>query len=992
MKQLIQKIFGTKHERDIKRMYPLVDKVNEFFESYKSLSEEALKGKTQEFRDRLAAGETVDDLMCEAFAVVKEACRRLTGHSWEVAGIDTTWDMVPYDVQIIGAIALHEGRIAEMATGEGKTLVATMPVYLNALTGEGVHLVTVNDYLALRDSEWMGEIYKYLGLTVGCIQQDMDPPERKEQYACDITFGTNNQFGFDYLRDNMVQDAADRVQRGFHYAIVDEVDSVLIDEARTPLIISGAVANPDFGRYDEMRPHVHELVRRQNQLITEKIDQAERLMNKEDADDYEIGYLLLMASRAVPKHKKLMKMLKETGVKKLIQQVESQLIRDKRMHQLDDKLYFVIDEREHSINLTDSGLSQMPPNVQDLFIIPDLASELGAIDSDENLSAEEKSKKSEEIYQLHGLRSEKVHNIQQLLKAYSLYEKNVEYVVQEGKVLIVDEFTGRLMPGRRFSDGLHEAIEAKEGVKVESQTQTMAAITIQNYFRMYDKLAGMTGTAETEAEEFFDIYKLDVVVIPTNKPVKRDDMDDQIYRTRTEKYKAISDEIARLHNAGRPVLVGTVSVEVSEILSRMLNRVGLKHNVLNAKRHQQEAEIVQSAGHSGAVTIATNMAGRGTDIKLGEGVREVGGLHILGTERHESRRIDRQLRGRSGRQGDPGSSQFFLSLEDDLMRLFGSDRIATIMDKMGVKEGEVITHGMITKAIERAQKKVEAQNFGIRKHTLKYDDVLNQQRQVIYTRRLSALEDESIKDTILELIENTIENVIENNCPEKVYPENWNLTELKKALRYAFLLDLKIPEEEIPNLTREKLFTDIKKAVLAIYESKEKAYGEDIMRRLEKYASLTTVDQYWRDHLTEIEELRTGIGLRAYGQRDPLLEYKREAFDMFSAMIDEIDKETVGKVYRMQIRLPEPSRKERRRSEMIASHEDATGMGLQTAAQQAEGSDGNSGGGVATQQMAEAAERGKKKPVKRDVPKVGRNDPCPCGSGKKYKKCCGRES
>jgi preprotein translocase subunit SecA len=990
MKNLITTIFGTKHDRDIKKLWPMVEEINGHFDEFESLTDEQLRGKTDEFISRLEAGETLEDILPEAFAVVKQACKRLVDQSWDVAGIETAWDMIPYDVQLIGGVALHQGRIAEMATGEGKTLVATMPLYLNALTKRGVHLVTVNDYLALRDSQWMGKIYEFLGLTVGCIQHDMDPQERKEQYNCDITYGTNNEFGFDYLRDNMVQDPNDRVHRKFHYAIVDEVDSVLIDEARTPLIISGAVPNPDTGRYNEMKPFVNDLVRKQNQLVGQYIAQAEKLMADEESDDYQIGFNLLAASRGAPKHKKYLKLIKETGVKRLISQVEASLMRDKKMHELDEELFYAIDEREHSINLTDNGRAQFPKDVQELFVIPDISTELSAIEGDESISENEKDQRRDEAYKIHGLRSEKVHNISQLLKAYSLFEKNNEYVVQEGKVLIVDEFTGRLMPGRRFSDGLHEAIEAKEGVKVESQTQTLATVTLQNFFRMYEKLAGMTGTAETEAAEFFDIYKLDVVVIPTHQEVCRDDMEDQIYRTRGEKYNAIIEEIVSLHNAGRPVLVGTVSVEVSEVLSKMLTRVGLDHNVLNAKRHQQEAEVVAHAGKSGSVTIATNMAGRGTDIKLGSGVVDAGGLHILGTERHESRRIDRQLRGRSGRQGDPGSSQFFLSLEDDLMRLFGSDRIASVMDKLGVEEGEVITHAMISKAIERAQKRVEAQNFAIRKHTLKYDDVMNQQRQVIYGRRLQALEDEDIKATILELIDNTIDATIEDFCPENEYPENWNIADLQDRLRRVFLLNLQIKKDDLPELTREKLFEEIKKAVTLIYNKKEEAYGSELMRKLEKYAALVTIDQYWRDHLNEVDELRTGINLRAYGQRDPLLEYKKEAFEMFRNLIDEIDRETAARVYRMQVKAPEPTRDERRRQpELVASHADTTGMGIRAGEQQA-GATGT--GGVEVSPMAEASERGKRKPVKRKTPKVGRNDPCPCGSGKKYKKCCGRDA
>ncbi|MFH1699741.1 MAG: preprotein translocase subunit SecA [Candidatus Zixiibacteriota bacterium] len=983
MKSLITKMFGTKHDRDIKKLKPIVDEINSHYDLFDSLTDDELKAKTGEFKKRLANGETLEDILTEAFALVKQACKRLYGQSWEVAGIETEWNMIPYNVQLIGGIVLHQGKIAEMATGEGKTLVATLPVYLNALTGFGVHVVTVNDYLALRDRQWMGKIYEFLGLTVGCIQHDMSPAERKVEYNCDITHGTNNEFGFDYLRDNMVQTAEDRVHRGYNYAIVDEVDSLLIDEARTPLIISGTVESSDTGRYKEMKPYVDQLVRKQNNLVNQYITEAEKFLK--EGNEYEAGLRLLSARRGAPKHKKLLRMEKESGIKKLIQQTEGALLRDKKMFELDEELYYVIDEREHSIDLTDNGRSQFPADVQELFVIPDLSTELSMIEGDESMGVEEKTQKTDAIYKIHGERSEKVHNISQLLKAYSLYEKNNEYVLQEGKVLIVDEFTGRLMPGRRFSDGLHEAIEAKEGVRVEAQTQTLASITLQNYFRMYKKLAGMTGTAETEASEFFDIYKLDVVVIPTDRPVIRDDMEDEIFRTRREKYAAIINKIVEMNKIGRPVLVGTISVEVSEILSRMLQKTGIKHNVLNAKRHQQEAGIVSEAGQTGAVTIATNMAGRGTDIKLSEAVVEAGGLHILGTERHESRRIDRQLRGRSGRQGDPGSSQFFLSLEDDLMRLFGSDRIAGIMDRLGVEEGEVITHSMISKAIERAQKRVEAQNFSIRKHTLKYDDVMNQQREVVYGRRLRVLENEDIKSTIMEMIDINIEAIIEANCPEKEYPENWNLFELRRQVLHSFLLDLKFKDDDIQDLTREKLFEQIKQAALVIYQNKEDAYGPELMRRLERYAALVTIDQYWRDHLNEIDELRTGIGLRAYGQRDPLMEYKKEAFTLFSALIDNIDRDTVGKVFRMQVQsAAQKPRTDRPMPHLVASHADTTGMGYSSAEQSAGDAESNLG----KSPMAEASKRGKQKPIKRDQPKVGRNDPCPCGSGKKYKKCC----
>ncbi|UCG60297.1 MAG: preprotein translocase subunit SecA, partial [Candidatus Zixiibacteriota bacterium] len=917
-------------------------------------------------------------------------CRRLLGQRWDVVGQPTEWNMVPFDVQLMGGIALHQGKIAEMATGEGKTLVATMPTYLNALSGKGVHIVTVNDYLARRDREWIGKIYEFMGLNTGVIQNQMTNAERREMYKCDITFGTANEFGFDYLRDNMAQTAEDRVHRNYNYAIIDEVDSILIDEARTPLIISGQVESSVHDRYREMKPTVDKVVRKQTVLINDMLATAEKMMNRAQAEDeFELGTLLLAANRGAPKNKKLLKILKEPGMKKLMSDVESSYMRDKKLHQIDERLYYFIDEREHSIALTDLGTAQLEKKEQELFEIPDISTMLSEIEGDESLSAEERQKKTDEIYRVHSERSEKVHAINQLLRASSLYEKDVEYVMQEGKVMIVDEFTGRILPGRRYSDGLHQAIEAKEGVQIEAESQTLATITLQNYFRMYDKLAGMTGTAETEAQEFFDIYKLDVMVIPTNQPVVREDHNDEIYRTRREKYNAIINEITDRHHAGQPVLVGTVSVDVSETLSRMLKRVGVPHNVLNAKQHQREAEIVARAGEQGAVTIATNMAGRGTDIRLGQGVVERGGLHIVGTERHESRRIDRQLRGRSGRQGDPGSSLFFLSLEDDLMRLFGGDRLGSIMDRLGVEEGEVITHGMVTKAIERAQKKVEAQNYAIRKHTLDYDDVMNVQRKWIYERRLAALERESIKDEVVELVEEVLEILIDGNCDEKAHPEEWNLSGFTEDLRKIYLLNVKFKEDDIEKLTRESLKENIHKAIMHIYNQKETAYGDQIMRQLERYAVLSTIDRHWRDHLAEMDELRTGIGLRAYhgGMGKPIDIYKREGFRMFQEMVETVDKEIVNLVFKLQVSMPEKSREERRREQpaMVAQHADTTGLGLASAAVQAP-----DGGPVAASPMAEASKAGKQdRTVRRQQRKIGRNDPCPCGSGKKYKKCHG---
>jgi preprotein translocase subunit SecA len=1041
MANILTRIFGTKHQRDTKKIEPMVEEINQIYEDYHKLTDEQLQAKTDEFKKRIKdktqelegqlkelkqslsnppeegflveekkemqnqigeiekkikelENETLDEILPEAYAAVKETCRRLMGKKWDVCGIEIEWDMIPYDVQLIGGVVLHQGKITEMATGEGKTLVATMPLYLNALVGKGAHLVTVNDYLARRDAQWMGQIYEFLGLSVGCIQNEMNPEQRRAQYNCDITYGTNNEFGFDYLRDNMSVRVEDRVQREFHYAIVDEVDSVLIDEARTPLIISGPVA-ARTQPYAEMKPLVDNLVKKQNVLVNKLVAEGEKLLN--DGQEYDAGIKLLTARRGAPKNKKLMKLSKETGVKKLISKVELDFMRDKRLPELDDLLYFSIDERENSINLNDMGRALLSPEEQKLFVLPDIAEGIQQIDSDESLNEKKKKEKKEELYKLHAERSDKIHSISQLLKAYSLFEKDVEYVVQEGRVMIVDEFTGRLMPGRRYSDGLHQAIEAKEGVKVEGETQTMATITLQNFFRMYDKLAGMTGTAETEAGEFWEIYKLDVVVIPTNEPVRRIDYDDVIYRTRKEKYFAIIDEIIDYHKAGRPLLVGTVSVEVSEILSKMLKRSRINHSVLNAKYHQQEAEIVTRAGQPGTVTIATNMAGRGTDIKLGKGVvkspncrlvqppgtdqdcpylEELNcyegvpcGLHIIGTERHESRRIDRQLRGRSGRQGDPGSSRFFLSLEDDLMRLFGSDRIAGVMDKLGVGEGEVIQHGMVTKAIERAQKRVEMQNFSIRKHLLEYDDVMNQQREVIYDRRSAALEGENLKDEILELIETIVANKIDQYCDARQYPENWNLEGLTEELRQNFLLEIKFKKDDIPNLKHDELKEKLTNAVKGIYEEKERTLGEDLMRKLERFAVLQVIDQKWKDHLYEIDQLKEGISLRAYGQRDPLIEYKREAYRMFTELVDRIDEEAVSLIYKLQVTEPRVEKKERP-AQVTEEHQPTVGMGFQA-------------------QAAPEAIPGKRAPVKVGK-KVGRNDPCPCGSGKKYKKCCGR--
>ena len=991
---LLKSVFGSKHDREVRRLEPLVGEINRHVESFRDLTDDALAAKTQDFRARIAEAvkdaqdpeerreleqEVLEDLLPEAFAVVKDACRRLVGRSWEVVGIPVSWDMVPYDVQLIGGIALHEGKIAEMATGEGKTLVATMPLYLNALTGRGAHLVTVNDYLARRDSEWMGQIYRMLGLTVGCIQQGMDPFQRREQYACDITYGTNNEFGFDYLRDNMAVRPEHRVQRGFVYAIVDEVDSVLVDEARTPLIISGPVEHSDQA-FDELKPLVERLVRAQMQLVNENLAQAEALLKEHQED--EAGEALLKVQRAAPKHKRFMKLLSDQpGLKKLITGVELEYLRDKRMHEIDDQLYYVIEEKSKNVDLVEKGRDVLSPHDPGQFIVPDLAAQLAELEGREDMAPEDKIAERDAIYRAYAVRNERIHNVQALLKAYSLYERDVEYVVQDGKVMIVDEFTGRLMPGRRYSEGLHQAIEAKEGVRVEGETQTLATITLQNFFRMYEKLAGMTGTAETEAREFWEIYKLDVLVIPTHEQVVREDRDDVVYRTKREKYNAVIDEIVALNEKGQPVLVGTISVEVSELLSRMLKRRGVKHNVLNAKYHQQEAEIVSQAGQRAAVTIATNMAGRGTDIKLGQGVPDLGGLHILGTERHESRRIDRQLRGRAGRQGDPGSSRFYLSLEDDLMRLFGSERISGLMQRMGVEEGEVIEHPLVTGAISRAQKRVEAYNFDIRKHLLEYDNVMNQQRTIVYDLRNAALSSEDISATVLESIADAVrERVDKGTGGPQAHRDEWNLRSLSEELSYVLMSP--VTEAELAEVRDHE---DLAERAVAVgeraYRAREAEFTAILMRDLERHLYLYTLDEHWRDHLYELDHLKGGIGLRAYGQRDPLIEYKREAYTLFESLIREVREDFVMRLFRVQLapeaanRVIEQQPRAPRRVQEV--HAEAQAFGSMPAAQ----ADDTPAASAPPQARAMPAQ-----PV-RVGPRVGRNDPCPCGSGKKYKKC-----
>ncbi|WP_026486320.1 preprotein translocase subunit SecA [Caldanaerobius polysaccharolyticus] len=840
MLNLLEKIFGSYNERELKRLYPVVDEVLAYEDEMSKLTDEQLRAKTDEFKDRLNNGETLDDILPEAFAVVREA-------AWRTLG------MKHFPVQVLGGIVLHQGRIAEMKTGEGKTLVATLPAYLNALEGKGVHIVTVNDYLAKRDRNWMGKIYEFLGLSVGVIVHDMDNEQRREAYNCDITYGTNNEFGFDYLRDNMVIYKEEMVQRGFNYAIVDEVDSILIDEARTPLIISGP-----------------------GDKSTDLYIRADRFVStlKPDVD-------------------------------------------------------YKADEKDHTVSLTDTGIKK----AEAYFGVKNLA------DLD-NMEIN--------------------HCIIQALKAHALMKRDRDYVVKDGEVIIVDEFTGRLMFGRRYSDGLHQAIEAKENVKIQSESRTYATITFQNYFRMYKKLAGMTGTAKTEEQEFRDIYGLDVVVIPTNKPMIRVDYPDVIYKTEEAKFRAVVEEIVERHSKGQPVLVGTVSIEKSEKLSQMLKRRGIKHEVLNAKYHEKEAEIIAKAGQKGAVTIATNMAGRGTDIVLGEGVKELGGLHIIGTERHESRRIDNQLRGRAGRQGDPGSSRFYISLEDDLMRLFGSERIMDMMNKLGIDEDQPIENNFLTKQIEAAQKKVEARNFEIRKNLLQYDNVMNKQREVIYQERRKVLEGENLKEYIIGMTEKIVDNAISVYTGNGRYPEEWRLDDLKAHLENVFLPkgSLVIDKSEIPSLTREELKDRIMDIATKVYNQKEEKIGSEQMRELERVVLLRVVDTKWMDHIDNMERLREGIGLRAYGQIDPVVAYQKEAYDMFQDLIDSIQEDTVRLLYHVEIR-----------EENMPKRESVTGPIM----------------------VASSGDEEKRKPIVKGK-KVGRNDPCPCGSGKKYKHCCGRSA
>ena len=905
---ILKAIFGSKAERDVKKVRPYVKKINELEVQYQSLTDDQLKAKTQEFKERLQKGETTDDIMCEAFAVVKNACRRLCGTTVEVCGHELTWNMVPFDVQIIGGIALHQGRIAEMATGEGKTLVATMPLYLNALTGKNCQLVTVNDYLALRDSQWMGTVFRYLGLTVGCIQNQMYSEERREQYNCDITYGTNSEFGFDYLRDmGMASSKEELVQRDHFYAIIDEVDSILIDEARTPLIISGPVAVSTH-QFDQLKPAIADLYNKQNLLCSRLVSEANAVFAKEDATDDELEdatLKLVQVKMGMPNHRQLMHALEDVEIMKRVEKMDSYVRSDNNrgmLQEVESALYFSMSEKQHEADLTEKGRNAVSDD-KNAFVLPDLLESIHAIDTDPALDEKDKIEKKKAFQEEFALKSERLHDISQLLRAYCLFEKDIHYVVQDGKVMIVDEHTGRILPGRRFSEGLHQALEAKENVTIERETQTFATITIQNYFRMYEKLSGMTGTAETEASEFHQIYKLDVMVIPTNRPCKRVDFNDCVYKTKKEKFKAILDDVEEHHKTGQPILLGTISVEDSEILSRMLKLRKIPHNVLNAKNHAMESEIVARAGEKFSVTVATNMAGRGTDIKLGEGVAELGGLYVIGSSRHDSRRIDRQLRGRSARQGDPGASRFYVSLEDSLMRLFGSDRIVGIMERFGMKEGEELQHPWLNKSIETAQRRVEQHYFSIRKRTLEYDDVMNKQREIVYGIRKNVLFDEScrefIYDTVADRVEGKIQEalaVIDKDSKDKINKDvllGW----LNQTFPIGF--DESVIVYKTDSLVDEEATAKaICDKITNMYEIKASYEEPEAIAWLERRIIMDAIDRLWQQHLNAMDQLRASIGLRAYAQKDPLVEYKQEAFRMFDELMMAIDQEIMTNMFR----------------------------------------------------------------------------------------------
>src|SRR6266571_5309281 len=993
---ILKKILGSKNQRELKRLMPTVRRINEFDEQFKSLSDDALRAKTAAWKEELAKipeiedqWKRLDEILPEAFAVVKNAARRLNDRkdSFMVCDQPMVWYMVHFDVQLLGGVVLHRGRIAEMATGEGKTLVATLPLYLNALTGRGAHLVTVNDYLARRDAEWMGQLYDFLGLTVGCIEHDQEPNVRREQYAMDITYGTNSEFGFDYLRDNgMATTREQQVQRGYHYAIVDEIDSILIDEARTPLIISGP-ATVSTHQYDKWKPLIEQLVRKQNMLCNRLASEA---LGKFEEGDVEIGgRLMFKVKLGQPRNKQLLRMMEDPDKRRAIDKAELSFYQDTRreeLFRLKEEMFFTIDEKSNEADLSEQGRMFLNPDDPNAFVLPDLINEFTEIDLDPTLPDEEKDKKKSERQQHCDAQAERIHNISQLLKAYCLFEKDVQYVIEDNKVVIVDEFTGRKMPGRRWSDGLHQAVEAKEGVQIDRETQTLATITIQNYFRLYQKLAGMTGTAETEAAEFHDIYKLDVNMIPTNRPVRRTDNNDRIYKTRREKYNAVIKEIREAHAKNQPVLVGSVSVEASELLSRMLKREKISHNVLNAKFHMQEAEIVARAGQPGTVTISTNMAGRGTDIKLGPGVIDLGGLMVVGTERHEARRIDRQLRGRCARQGDPGASRFYVSFEDDLMRNFGAaDRMTRIMERFGLDEGQELEHRWLNKSVETAQKRVEQRNYMIRKRTLDFDDVMNMQREVVYTYRNEVIDSEEPRKLIYEVINEAVPSKVK----EYLEGDEPNYNGLLNWVNTTFPLGLTKDKAQFETRTVEENARFLIERVKEAYERKSAYEEPTAVKSLERYIILNAIDRLWQEHLYAMDALREGVYLRGYAQKDPLIEYKTEAYDMFVELMANIKNEVLNNLFRSTSNLqafenflatlPQFLLREHAPTAPTAGAPSRARQPQPVGAMAGVAGDGDGAGDVTIDL-----------PIRRSIPKVGRNEPCPCGSGKKYKNCCGR--
>jgi preprotein translocase subunit SecA len=976
-------------------MKPLVDRINELEVEYQSLSDDALRQKTANWKAELSRisdtdelQRRLDEILPEAFAVAKNGARRLCGRQFEACGQPITWNMVQFDVQLVGGIVLHRGRIAEMATGEGKTLVATAPVYLNALTGRGVHVVTVNDYLALRDSEWMAQLYTFLGLTVGCIQEDQNPTVRRQQYEADITYGTNAQFGFDYLRDNGMASSRDQqVQRRHYFAIVDEVDSILIDEARTPLIISGP-ATVSTHQYDRFKPLVDQLVKRQAQLCSRLVTEGREMIAKGTKEDKEAGARqLLKVKFGQPRNKPLNRAMEDPDVRRMMDKAELYFFQDnttkEQLIELKEELFFTVDERQHDADLTEQGRTFLNPDDPDAFVLPDLLTEFADIETNPALSAAEKADQKAKRQAFCDAQSERIHNITQLLKAYCLYEKDVEYVVEENKVIIVDTFTGRKMSGRRWSDGLHQAVEAKEGVQIDRETQTLATITIQNYFRLYEKLAGMTGTAETEANEFSDIYALTVNVIPTNRPVARKDNNDIIFKTRREKYTAVIEEIRVAHARAQPVLVGTASVESSELMSRMLKREKIPHTVLNAKFHLQEAEIVQRAGLPGSVTISTNMAGRGTDIKLGDGVVGSGGLYVIGTERHESRRIDRQLRGRCARQGDPGLSKFFVSFEDDLMRNFGaSDRMTKIMETFGMKEGEELEHPWLNKSVETAQKRVEQRNYMIRRRTLEFDDVMNQQREVVYGYRNEVMDTEDPRSMIYEVIDEVVPRKVASHLEVREQETEADYAGLLTWLNQTFPLGLTADKASLDGRSVDENAAYLIETIKNAYEQKAAIEEPGALKGLERYIILNAIDRLWQEHLYAMDGLREAVSLRAFGQKDPLVEYKNDGFAMFTELMDNIRGEVLNNLFRSTTNLQAFEK-------LLSTLPQSLRHGLLTG-------DLTLGGSAAEQAgRDEEEENERERPKlelspKREQPRVGRNDPCPCGTGKKFKNCCGR--